>query len=379
MMTADDRAFASSLDADQEGHEGRFYVWTPDQARSAIGSEDGAFFATRFDVTPDGNWEGASIPNRLGTGALSDEDEIAWAAIRPRLLAARARRTPPGRDDKVLADWNAMAIASLARAGRQLGEPGWIDLAREVFRFVCESMSGGGEADFQGPGSRLGHSWRNGRLVLPGLATDHAQMIRAALALHECDPDHGLVRHAVDWAETMEALYLDEDTGGYFLTPTDAAGLIVRPRSALDEATPNANGVMAEALLRLAAVTGEDRWRRRADEILIGLSPQIAANVFGHASLLNALDSRLVGAEIVVTGRGSGALVLREAALALPYPTRTVSSVDDPAGLRDGHPAASKAPAGEEPRAYVCVGHRCSLPVGDAAALVEAHGAMRRG
>ncbi|MEZ5889307.1 MAG: thioredoxin domain-containing protein [Xanthobacteraceae bacterium] len=191
MLTAEG-AFCASLDADSEGEEGKFYVWSLAEIESLLPADEAAFFAQRYDVTAEGNFEGHTILNRLqrldkfartraGQGfALAPMDaneEQRLAALRQALLDARARRVRPGLDDKVLADWNGLMIAALANAGSLLDEPGWIALARRAFDFIAREMT---------RGDRLGHSWRaTARLLFPGLASDFAAMIRAALALFE--------------------------------------------------------------------------------------------------------------------------------------------------------------------------------------------------
>ncbi|QEN88701.1 thioredoxin domain-containing protein [Labrys sp. KNU-23] len=366
-QTLNGSAFAASLDADSEGHEGRFYVWKPHELAEILGVDDAEFVAHTFDIADGGNWEGQSIPNRLGKPDLEPALEIGWQDLRPRLISERAKRIAPARDDKVLADWNGLAIAALARASLVFDKPEWLDLARAAFRFVAESMA---------DGPRLGHSWRDGRLLRPGLATDLAAMIRAALALHEAGVGQSYLDRALGWAEAIERDYLDVEGGGYFLTAKDAAALITRPRSTLDDAVPNANGIMADNLVRLAAVTGEERWLRRGDELLTALSPAMAGNVFGHASLLNALDLRLHGLEIVVIGSGEEADRLTRAALDQPYPNRTILRAAVPGELPAGH-AVHQANAGDEPAVFVCSGQRCSLPVRDEKALIVTMASMR--
>ncbi|MDQ0468059.1 thioredoxin domain-containing protein [Labrys wisconsinensis] len=364
MMAGDGRAFAASLDADSEGHEGRYYVWTPAEVEAVLGPGDAAWACRHFDIAAAGNWEGVSIPNRLETPPLDTAGADRWRGLRRRLLDRRLERIPPARDDKVLADWNGLMIAAVARAGRHFDREDWLALAMGAYRFVVESMTREG---------RLGHSWRAGRLLLPGLASDYADMVRAALVLAEITGEQAFLAQAAAWSDTLEIFYADPESGGYFLTASDATALVLRPRSALDEATPNANGVMAENLVRLAALTGEERWRERADRLLIGLAPQVEANVFGHASLLNALDLRLAGAEIVVTGADAGPL--HAAALAAPFPIRTVLRVGAPEDLPAGHPA--RAMAADGPAAFVCAGMRCSLPLRRADEIAPAVRAMR--
>ncbi|MDQ0396059.1 thioredoxin domain-containing protein [Labrys monachus] len=368
MMAGDGRAFAASLDADSEGHEGRFYVWRPEQVTDALSPEDAAFALAAYDITPSGNWEGSAIPNRLDRPDLTPAEVARWHRLRPILLAERSRRVPPGRDDKVLADWNGLMIAALARASVVFAEPAWLQLGRDAFRFVAESMA---------HGDSLGHSWRDGRLLVPGLATDLAAMIRAALALAEAGAEGDFIMRALGWADAVERDYRDSEGGGYFLTASDAAGLIVRPRSTLDDAVPNANGMMADDLVRLAALTGDERWLTRADEVLAGLSPSIAANIFGHCSLLNALDLRLGGLEVIVVGEGPGADALLAKARAQPFPVRIILRIRTIADLPSSHPVRA-APATPGAAAFVCTNGRCSLPAGNAADLAATLAAMRR-
>ena len=378
MMAGDGSAFAASLDADSEGHEGRFYVWTPAAVDAALEKEEAAYFKRRYDISEEGNWEGVSIPNRLVSTSEQDGDpadecrqEELWQPIRRALLKARAGRVPPGRDDKVLADWNGMMIAALARAASHHARADWLGLAEGAYRFVTESMS------FSG---RLGHSWRAGLLTLPGLASDYAMMIRAALCLAELTGQPRFIDDAQAFAETVERHYRDDASGGYFLASDDARDLILRPLPTLDEAIPNHNAVMVDNLLRLAAVTGTDHWRRRADEILVGLSAEMAANMYGHAGLFNALDLRVAGAEIVILGRSKEAGLLHASALALPSLTRLILRVEDLASLPASHPARAKADvSGDKTQAaaFVCVGNRCSLPVRTVDALLSTYAAMR--
>jgi uncharacterized protein YyaL (SSP411 family) len=344
-------AFASSLDADSEGEEGRFYVWSLDEIREVLG-EDAEPFARFYDISVEGNWEHTNIPNRLRSGAADAETEARLSAMRARLLNRRASRVRPGLDDKVLADWNGLMIAALVRAGLALDIPEYIPIAENAFRFVAAAMSKDG---------RLGHSWRTGSLVFPGFALDHAAMMRAALALYEATGDGAYLDHARGWRDVLLSDYRVPDTGLLAMTAAGGEGLIVRPQPTHDEAVPNANGVFAEALVRLAALTGADADRHLADETLGALSGVAAGAPVGHTSILNALDLHLRGLSIVVVNDVNGSLT--RAARRLPYLERTISVVKDPAALADDHPAAALARAAQGPTAMVCAGMRCSLPV----------------
>ena len=196
-MVTPEGAFASSLDADSEGVEGKFYVWSLDEIRAVLGP-DADLFARVYDVTEHGNWEETNILNRLRSGWSDDpalEARLA-AHARARSLAIGPARIRPGLDDKVLADWNGLMIAALVRAALALERPEWIELARRAFAFVGAQMS---------RGDSLGHSWRAGQLIFPGFALDHAAMMRAALALHEATGEAAYLDRARAWRARVDA------------------------------------------------------------------------------------------------------------------------------------------------------------------------------
>lgn len=321
-MTTKEGAFASSLDADSEGEEGKFYVWSLNEIENALGADDAKFFAAHYNVTAAGNFDGHNILNRSHNLPRSDADEIRLKILREKLLDVRAHRVRPGLDDKVLADWNGLMIAALANAGALLNEPDWIERGARAFHFVAESMA---------KGDRLGHSWRRGRLVFPGLSSDFTAMIRAAVALHQATGESTYLDHAVRWAAALERHHFDQETSGYFLTADDAEGLIVRPALSRDDALPNPNGVHGQNLVRLALLAGDDQYRERADRLLEGLIPFAAESLFNHMSLFSALDLRLRQIEIVTAGKRAGEFA--SAALQLSFLGRTVLRVNDASAL----------------------------------------------
>jgi uncharacterized protein YyaL (SSP411 family) len=367
-MTTHEGAFCASLDADSEGEEGKFYVWSLAEIEAVLGHDDAAFFAKHYDVTPGGNFEGHNILNRLKHLPRSTEDELQLMAMRAKLLEGRSKRVRPGLDDKVLADWNGLMIAGLVNAGVALDEASWIEMAARAFLFIDSKME---------HGNRLGHSWREGRLLLPGLASDHTAMIRAALALYEATGQHDYLERALEWQGTLDRHYANPDTGGYFLTADDAEGLVVRPSATTDDATPNANALAAQNLIRLAVFTGQHAWRDKADRLFDGIMATAGENLFAHLALLNALDLRLRGAEIVVTGQGTRADELLTAARKLPFLDRIVLRAS--AALPASHPAQEKIKAASDAAAFVCVGETCSLPVTRPAGIAEAMAASRNG
>ncbi len=370
-MTTPEGGFSASLDADSEGEEGKFYVWSKAEIVAALGADDAAFFAKHYDVTDAGNFEGHNILNRSTSGPRSADDEARLAGLRDKLLVLRAKRVRPGLDDKILADWNGLMIAALANAGTMLDEPAWIEMAARAFDFIARSMTKGERLGHE----RLGHSWREGRLLYPGLASDFANMIRAALSLYEATGQAAYLERALAWQQTFDAHYANPGNGGYFLTADDAEGLVVRPASTTDDAIPNPNGIAAQNLVRLAALTGDAKWREQADRLFDGVLAGAGDSLLQHAELLNALDLRLHGAEIVVTGPEHARFAA--AAGKLPYVSRIILRAPDASTLPADHPAQAKIAAGAGSAAFVCVGQTCSLPVTDPAKIAEAVNAMR--
>ena len=367
-MTTGEGAFSASLDADSEGEEGKFYVWSYDEVIRQLGIEDGEFFARHYDATPEGNFEGRNILNRLEPQPRSDADETWLATLRAKLFAAREARVRPGLDDKVLADWNGLMIAALANASLMLGEPSWLNVAERAFAFIAGTMT---------RGDRLGHSWRGGQLKFPGLASDFAAMIRAALALYEATGKQSYLDQALAWQHALDRDYANEEVGTYYLTAADAEDLVIRPALTADEATPNHNAVAAQNLVRLALLAGGDGWRSKTDRLIAAIAPLAVENLYMHMALLNAIDLRLRAAEIVVTGQGERAEALLAAARALPPLDRIVLHARAAGVLSPSHPAQEKVRLAGDPQAFVCIGETCSLPVTDPVGLVGAIAAAR--
>ncbi|MFZ1071486.1 MAG: thioredoxin domain-containing protein, partial [Methyloceanibacter sp.] len=277
-MVTEEGGFASSLDADSEGEEGKFYVWSLTEIEDALGPDDARLFAEIYGVTAGGNFEGHNILNRLGSIALRDADtESRLAAMRTKLLERRALRVRPGFDDKVLADWNGLMIAALANAADAFERVDWLEAAERAFDFICTRMNVNG---------RLLHAYRNGEAKAPATSNDYANMIKAALALANVTGNPDYIEHAKAWAGVLDQHYWSENLGGYYFTADDTSDLIVRPFSGQDEATPNANGTMVSNLVALYLWTGEERYRQRADSILRGFAGAMTANVLAHAGLL---------------------------------------------------------------------------------------------
>jgi uncharacterized protein YyaL (SSP411 family) len=356
-------AFAASEDADSEGEEGRFYVWTEAEVDGLLGDAAGAF-KQAYDVTPDGNWEGHTILRRV-TPAGTLEQESALARSRQVLFDARARRVRPGRDDKVLADWNGLAIAALARASVVFGHPEWLARAEQAQDFILAEMSA--------PDGRVQHAWRLGRVTAAGLLDDQAAMARASLALFEATGDPARLEQAVRFADAARAAFPDGH-GGYCTTAADATDVpLVRLRTAVDTATPSGNGVLAEVFARLWHLTGDRAWRERAEALLrafTGKPDQLAA----MPSLLTAADLLEEGATVVIAGDPQHPLAQALAAVALGAadPAVVMLRAARLDALPEGHPAYGKSAGAQGAAAYLCRRSACGLPMVDGAALARA-------
>jgi uncharacterized protein YyaL (SSP411 family) len=364
-MVTPEGGFASSLDADSEHEEGKFYVWSEAEIDHVLG-ERASLFKRFYDVTPEGNWEEKNILNRSKMAERADDQtERELADCRALLLRAREQRVRPGWDDKVLADWNGLMISAMANAGVVFERPEWIDTARRAFDFVRGEMTG---AD-----GRLLHGWRAGRARHPANVDDYANLCRAALALHEATGEEGFLSQARNWLAVLDRHYWDEAGGGYFFAAKDTEGLIARAKTAADSAVPAGNGTLVGVLTRLAILTGEEAYRRRAEAIVEVFSGEVARNFFPLATLLNNVELLEKPAQIVIVGERKDPLFegLLHAVYNVSLPNRVVLTLPPGASLPVGHPAHGKGLVDGKPAAYVCEGPVCSLPVTDPQALLD--------
>jgi uncharacterized protein YyaL (SSP411 family) len=362
---AEAKAFVSAYDADSEGEEGKFYVWSEEEIDALLG--DAALrFKAYYDVTRFGNWEGHTILNRSRELKLADaETEFALAHSREVLFKVRAKRVWPGRDDKVLADWNGLMISALCRAAVMFERADWLKAAEDAFTFVLDFM----DADAR----RLFHSWCDRSARHPGVLEDYANMSRAALSLYEVTANPLYLERAEGWTEIADNYFWDAASGGYFMSPSDSSDLIMRTKPMHDNATPPGNGTMAGVLAKLYHLTGREHYRERFDALVAALVPADFKHVEHQSTLLMAFELMAQGVQIVIVGDDQsqglpsglpGGLTL--AALKAAPPASVLLRVADGAKLPDGHPATGKQAQGGKPTAYVCVGQTCSLPIADA-------------
>ncbi len=342
--------FFSAEDADSEGVEGKFYVWTTQELERALGPEDGAEAARFFGATPHGNFEGSNILYRPTHEPWTERIE----SMRARLAEHRANRVRPGLDDKVVASWNGLAIRALAEAAAALGDAGYLEAARETARFVLDHMVVDGI---------LRRSWREGQVGGPGFLEDHAAMALGLFALYAATGEPEWYESGVKLTRAMSARFADPD-GGFFDTPIDGESLIKRPKNLADNPLPSGNGMAAEALFVMSAYTGDAELRDVAAATLraAGMLMDRYPSMVGHH--LAVLHSFLSGRELAIVGP-------RWTELARVYWSRYRPAVvlavspdgKEPVPLLEGR---SKP---EETLAYVCEQHVCALPTSDPDAL----------
>jgi len=349
-----DGGLYSAEDADSEGEEGRFYVWRPEAIEEVLG--DRAQLAMDwYGVTPQGNFEGSNILHRPVRGDLLRSPEVETA--REALFQAREERVRPGLDDKVLTEWNALMISTLAEAGAAADEPGWVEAAVQCAEFLIGNLR---DAD-----GRWMRSWQAGDGGRPAAArhrayaNDHAALVDAFTRLAEATGEARWITEARTVADTLLRTYADPDNGGLFTSAADADAPVVRQKDFLDNATPSANSLAATGLLRLAALTGEDGYRVFAEGILALFGPLAGQAPAAFAQLLAAVDLHHHGTTEVVVAGDRPDLLDEVRSRFLPAAVLAWGEgYDSP--LWDGR---------DDGRAYVCRNYACQLPAETVEAL----------
>ncbi|MGH9274900.1 MAG: thioredoxin domain-containing protein, partial [Acidimicrobiales bacterium] len=342
---------ASAEDADSEGEEGKFYVWSDADVRAVL-RDDADVARHWYGFKPGGNFEhGTTIPNRLhAVGQLARPEAV--DASRRALLTARGARVRPGLDDKVLTEWNAYLVAALAEAGAAASEAAWIDAAVEIAEFLL--------ANLRRPDGRWLRAWQaDAGAKHLAYATDHGALVDAFTRLAEATGQARWLAEARSAANALLDLFWDDERGGVFTTGHDAEALIARPKDLMDNATPGANGLAAVGLLRLAALTDEERYRTAGEAIVRLLAPMAIQHptAFGH--VLAAIELIARGTtEVVVVGDRPDLV----AAVQRRYLPNAV--------LAWGEPYDSPLWEGRtDSNAYVCHHYACQLPADTVAAL----------
>ncbi|MBM5811286.1 MAG: thioredoxin domain-containing protein [Gammaproteobacteria bacterium] len=365
-MQLPEGGFCAALDADSEGHEGRFYVWDRAEVEALLPADEFAVLARRYGLDREANFEGrwhlhccVSLADVAQERGLAPDAAAALLQSgRARLLAGRSRRVRPGRDDKVLTAWNALLIRGLAISGRLLGEPAQLAAATRAVDFLRAQCWREGQ---------LYAAWKDGQARFPAYLDDHAFLLDALLELLQARWRDADLDFACAVAEVLLERFRDRAGGGFWFT---AAGLdppLGRSRSFADEAMPSGNGVAALALARLGWLLGETRYLEAAEDTLCGGSAALERAPVAHTTLLNALDEWLDPVGIVVI-RGAEAGAWAQALAPLYAPRRMVFAI--PAAARLPPALAAKQPAAGT-TAWICRGPQCSPPVPDLTQLVR--------
>ncbi len=372
-MTDAGGGFYSAQDADSEGVEGKFFVWTPGELQAILG-EDADLITGYYGVTARGNFEGANILNvprdpeeyAYQRGVTEEQLSSAIERARAALLPVREERIHPLLDDKVLTAWNGLMLRAFAEAGAGLGRPDYLEVARKNAAFLLDTM--------RGDNGRILRTWRNGQAKLLGYLEDYACLADGLLALHEATLEPRWLREAVVVAGGMVDLFWEDTVGGFYDTGHDHEELVIRPRDVFDNAQPCGGSVATDILLKIAVVTGNDDFAGKASTPLRALLPLLGRTPSATGHWLGALDFYVsLPKEVVIVGP-SGHAETRAMLGTVGgrfLPNRVVVGVADPDSLPiDGSPLLEQRGMQDgRPTAYVCQHYVCQLPVTTAEAL----------
>ena len=353
-MTHPDGGFYASEDADSEGEEGKFYVWTPAEVKTVLGESDGAIACRAYGVTERGNFEhGTTVLYRAVE--LDVLEEARLEGLRDKLLAERARRARPGRDENILTGWNALMIQGLCAAYQATGTAAHLAAARRAADFIQDKLSL--------PDGGVYRAWKDGTAKVPGFLDDYACLANALLDLYESCFEKRYLDRAAQLVELILEKFWED---GLYFTPRDGERLVHRPRAPHDNAWPSGTSTSVFALLRLHELTGRDRYRDCAEHVFRMYGAAAAKNPFGFAHLLAAQDFAQRGPlEIILAGDKLGAAALVESVHRAYLPTRVLVFAEDvPIG-------EGRHPVDGQPAAYVCQNRTCDAPVTSVKALRE--------
>lgn len=376
-MTSPEGGFHSAQDADSEGEEGKYFVWSKAEVHEALGGDRAEVFCLAYDITTGGNFEGSNILRRVrSTGELahllqrgSVEIDVDLEQARRQLLTRRGARIAPTTDCKILTDWNALMISALVFAGAFLGREDFVDAASRALAFLRKALWNGRE---------LFHVHARGEAKVPGFLDDYAFLGRACLDLYSARPDPELFRFAICCADCLLDDFQDKQGGGFHFTANRRDTLVARPNDLHDGAVPSGNSIAAELLLRLFTLTGEDRYRSAGEAVLGRFVEEGIRNPHGSAYLLGVAGRQQRGQTVVVvTGDMPERAELSRAALSAYRPGMTVIWARA-AGDQDWIPTAmrGKPHPVRGARAYVCEGMNCGMPIEDPR---ELFGILHRG
>ena len=358
-----DGGFAAAMGSGDETEDAKYYTWSEAEIDAALVGTFSARFKQVYGVTRDGNFKGRNLPRRLGNPVPANEaDEALLAKQRGMLLAAREKRAKPRRDERVLADWNGLAIAAIARAGIVFDKPEWIAAAIQAFDHVVKTL---------GDGDRLVHIASGGVKGISGFADDYANMARAALQLREVTGDDRFLAPAKAWTKTLDTHFWNQQINGYCHTADDAEPLFIRARMLFDNPTPSANGTMLTVLTRLAMLTGEPDYMSRASTLGVTFGDEANRVMSGSGSFFGGFEYLVNSLVILVVGHKGNSKTqdLVRAFWGKPVPNGMVVQIEPGDPLPPGHPATGRGMLNGQPTAYICQSGQVSDGFTDAAVL----------
>ncbi len=378
-MTSKDGGFYSTQDADSEGHEGRFFVWSPEEVEAVLGNATAGLFCAYYNITAGGNFEGKNIPHRTkpidafaaSQGVSFQEMERCLADAKALLYKHRLGREKPFRDEKILTAWNGLMIQAFAEGYNVTRKRHYLDCAVRAAEFILTDLTGDKDGDM-GTSKNLLRTYKDGRASLNAYLDDYAFFGNALVCLYEATGETRWLTHAERYLNTLEAHFLNTE-GGFYFTSDDHEALIVRSRPYTDQSIPSGNAQAAYLALRLFAITADERYRVLGEKTLRAFTQTMEEQVFATGSLIAAADFLLRGPkEIVVVGAPEAVEPLLCNINKLYLPNKVVLLVD-PQHRKDAVPlpARGKAMVNGQPTVYVCHRGACSPPLTDWEALRE--------
>ena len=356
-MLDESGGFYSTQDADSEGEEGKFFVWTREEIAEVLGEDEAAEFCSFYDVTASGNFEGSNILNVKNPVAIAPGSDL-----RARLFAEREKRIKPGRDEKVLTAWNGLMLAAFADAAAVLGNDEYLDIAKQNAKFIRTALQKDG---------RLLRTWKEGTAKLNGYVEDYANVADGLIVLYQVSGDVNYLVEARRLADLMVTEFWDEENGGFFFTSNDHEELIVRNKDFYDNATPSGNSVAADVLLRLAKLTGQEKYERFAVTTLRLAASQVRRHPQGFGRTLSALEFYLGETrEIAVLGERNSPLATDVLRRYLPDAVVAISSDAQADSAIVGF-LGERSQVAEQATAYVCLDYVCERPVTTAEELAS--------
>jgi uncharacterized protein YyaL (SSP411 family) len=384
-MTSPEGGFYSAEDADSEGEEGKFYLWTKDEISEILAPEELDAFNKVYNVSEEGNYQDEATKRKTGKNILHMKRPMAEYAsesgiteeslrlmleqFRTKLLETRGYRARPHLDDKVLTSWNGLMIAALAKAGRALGEPRYIEAASRTVDFILSAL--------RTQEGRLLRRYRDGDASIPGFLEDYAFLVWGLLEMYEATYDEKYLELAVEYNEAMISLFWDETGGGFFSTAKDFEEVLVRGKEIYDGAIPSANSVALLNLIRIIKLTADIALEEKASALMDRFSEQVYASPVSHSFFMTAVDfANEPSYEVIVTGKqGAEDTEMMLRALGEGYlpnkvvlfvPVGEASGITEIAGYAKDHTSIEG-----KATAYVCVNFSCQLPVTNVSEMLK--------